>query len=504
MIAGLAARARSLWRGLTRRSDVEAEMHEEFRFHVDARVEDLVRAGFSRPEATRRASIEFGNFERYKDEARASRGLRPFDELAFSWLDVRLAFRMLRRYPGLTVVGGLAMAFGIAAGVVGFEVLTQLASPRLTLDEGDRIVGLQHWVVEDSRVEPPLLSDFAAWRDELESVENVAAFRSVGRNLIVDGRAESIDVAEISASAFSVARVPPLLGRWLDAADEAPGATPVIAIGHDAWQSRFGGDPNVVGRLVRLGRVQATIVGVMPAGFAFPVAHDFWVPLQTSDGRSPARRGARPRRVRSARGRRQHRAGAGRACDDRRTRRRACGRSHARSTNSSLYARDLRAGRRFLDRGRVRQRFHADADGPRLLERCAPAVRTCGDARGGARAQERPRCRPRSARDAVSCRVARARRARDGHRPWRCAIRAPIVRGAHGGGQSLPAGSRSGSKTRCHRRRSLTAARLLCSPRSSRVRCLRSWSPAATTAHVSANSRQAAQQRRGSAACGRR
>jgi hypothetical protein len=231
MIAGCVARMRSLCRGLVRRADVETEMHEEFRFHVDARVEDLVRAGLSRSEALRRANIEFGSFERYKHEARASRGLRLFDELSFSWLDVRLAVRMLRRYPGLTVVGGLAMAFGIAAGVVGFEVITQLANPRLPFDEGERIVGLQRWVVEESRVEPPLVADFVAWRDGLESIEGVAAFRSAGRNLVVGERAESIEVAEISASAFGVARVPPLLGRWLAASDEAAGAPAVIVIG---------------------------------------------------------------------------------------------------------------------------------------------------------------------------------------------------------------------------------------------------------------------------------
>ena len=93
MIDGIMARLRSLWRGVRYRADVEAEMHVEVRFHVDARVEDLVRAGLSRREATRRARIEFGSFERHKDEARASRGLRPFDELAFSWLDVSLPRR---------------------------------------------------------------------------------------------------------------------------------------------------------------------------------------------------------------------------------------------------------------------------------------------------------------------------------------------------------------------------------------------------------------------------
>jgi putative ABC transport system permease protein len=280
MIEGLLARARSLWRGLLHRSSVEAEMHDEFRFHIEARTEDMVRVGLSRAEAARRASIEFGSFERFKDEARASRGLKLFDELAFSWLDVRLALRMLKRYPGLTVVGGLAMAFGIAAGVVGFEVMTQLASPRLPLSEGDRIVALQNWLADGARVpESPRLDDFDYWRDELESVTDLAAFRTVRRNLIDDERAESIELAEITATAIGVTRVPPLLGRWLQASDEAAGASAVMVIGFDAWQARFGGEPGVVGRLVRLGNVPTTIVGVMPAGFAFPVAHDFWVPL---------------------------------------------------------------------------------------------------------------------------------------------------------------------------------------------------------------------------------
>jgi hypothetical protein len=73
MIDGIVARARLLWRGLTRRSNLEAEMHEEFRFHLDARVDDLVRAGLSRADAARRAGIEFGSFGRFKGEARASR-----------------------------------------------------------------------------------------------------------------------------------------------------------------------------------------------------------------------------------------------------------------------------------------------------------------------------------------------------------------------------------------------------------------------------------------------
>ena len=87
-------------------------------------------------------------------------------------------------------------------------------------------------------------------------------------------------IAEITASAFQLTLVPPLLGRSLVDADERAGAQPVAVIGYDVWQSRFAGDPRVVGRTVRLGPQPTIVVGVMPEGFAFPVAHSLWVPLR--------------------------------------------------------------------------------------------------------------------------------------------------------------------------------------------------------------------------------
>jgi hypothetical protein len=89
-------------------------------------------------------------------------------------------------------------------------------------------------------------------------------------------------VAEITASAFRVAQVAPLLGRALVADDERAGAPPVVVLGYDVWQTRFAGDPGVVGRSVQLGDAYATVVGVMPEGFAFPVAHELWTPLQSA------------------------------------------------------------------------------------------------------------------------------------------------------------------------------------------------------------------------------
>src|SRR5687767_13358613 len=239
MLSRLTAALRSLYRSIRGYSALDAEMRDEFRHHVELRARDLIAAGVPSAEANRRARIEFGSVERYKDEARQSRGLSRIDALRVSWLDFKLGFRMLVKYPGLTVVGGLAMAFAIWAGALGFEVMTQLVRPTLPLPDGERIVGIRTWDAENSSAEERVLHDFAAWRSEVKTIADIGAFRAVERNLIIGGGVgEPLKVIEMSPSAFRVTRVPPLLGRTLVDADAMPGAPPVAVIGHALWQQR--------------------------------------------------------------------------------------------------------------------------------------------------------------------------------------------------------------------------------------------------------------------------
>ena len=279
--AALLARGRSLWRGLRRRADVEAEMAEEFRHHLALRAEDLERAGLSPDEARRRARLEFGHPELHKADARASRGLHVLDQLRFSWLDVKLGLRMLVRYPGLTLVGGLAMAFAIAVGAGTFHFVNQFLDPSLPLPAGERIVGLRYWDRAEGEPAFPLPFDLFTWRSELRTVEHLGAYVTDERNLAVGDEAGTpVTVARMSPVGFRVAGVAPALGRALVEADAEAAAPPVVVLGHRVWQSRFAGDPAVVGRTVRLGEAQATVVGVMPEGYAFPERHELWVPLR--------------------------------------------------------------------------------------------------------------------------------------------------------------------------------------------------------------------------------
>ena len=249
------------------------------RFHVDMEAARLVRErSLDRDEASRRAAVAFGGIEQYKEVARDVRGLRW--ARSFS-LDFKLGFRMLVKYPGLTVVGGLAMAFGVAAGAGVFEFITQYLRPTLPFRDAERIVGISIWDQASAGPRSPSLDDFVAWRDGLTSLVDLGAARKVDRNLIrEDGAATPVEVAEISASAFRVTGVSAFLGRTLLPADEDAAAPSVIVLGHDLWQARFSGDRRVIGQSVRLGDGSATVVGVMPAGFAFPVAHSVWAPLR--------------------------------------------------------------------------------------------------------------------------------------------------------------------------------------------------------------------------------
>jgi predicted permease len=292
MLAELLARVRSLWRGVVHTRQVDADLKEEFRLHLELRAADLVRAGMSPTNAARKARAEFGSTDRHLEKARTARGLRWFDDVRFSWLDVKLGSRMLLKYPVLTIVGGLSMAFAIWVGAGTFEAIRQLVFPVIPLPESDRIVVLQNWDAAANAPELRATHDFVVWRDALSTVEDLSAYRTLSRNLeVTKGLAEPVATAEVTGSAFRALRVPALLGRTLTEADERAGAPPAAVIGYDLWQTRFQGDVGVIGREVRITGLPATIVGVMPKRFAFPSTQQLWVPLTISGAGSEPREG---------------------------------------------------------------------------------------------------------------------------------------------------------------------------------------------------------------------
>jgi predicted permease len=194
--------------------------------------------------------------------------------------DYKLGLRMLLKYPGLTLAGGLALAVAIGVGAGWYDLSGKILSPVVPLPEGDRVVVVETQNTLTNQGEGRVARDFLEWRRTLRTIDGLGAFRSETRNLTAgDSVPEPVRTVALTATAFATARVTPLLGRPVLATDEAPGAPGVIAIGYDLWQRLFAGRLDVVGSVVRLGDTRATVIGVMPEGFAYPVNYDAWTPL---------------------------------------------------------------------------------------------------------------------------------------------------------------------------------------------------------------------------------
>ena len=201
---------------------------------------------------------------------------------------------MLAKYPGITLVGGIAMAFAIWFGTVTFEMLGLVVNPKLPLPGGDRIVQVFNWDADKSVTEKRSVHDFLTWRNELRTVADLGAWRDVSRNFTAPGgEIREVQLAEMTASGFTVSSAKPMIGRILEPGDEQGSAPPVVVLGYKVWKDRFGGDPGILGQSVRIGDAFASVVGVMGEGYAFPVSHEAWMPLKVAQlDRTP--RGGEP------------------------------------------------------------------------------------------------------------------------------------------------------------------------------------------------------------------
>lgn len=259
----------------------EQDFADELQSHIDLHTDDNIRAGMPPDEARRQALLRVGSVSATLDAHRDRRGLPGLAAFLF---DLKVGGRMLVKYPGLTVVGGVAMAFAICLGLVVFQVVSLFTHPTLPLSEGARLVEVRVLDVSANDQERRILHDFLGWRQSLRSLTAIGAWRDSSRNLIVnDGEIlPPVAVAEMSVEGFRVADGEPLMGRVLVEADERPAAPAVAVVGHEVWRTRFGSDPEVLGRTVQLGNDHVTVVGVMRESFEFPVSHDVWVPFKAS------------------------------------------------------------------------------------------------------------------------------------------------------------------------------------------------------------------------------
>ena len=274
LLSVIAARVR----GFLRPGSLDTEFDEEMAAHLAAAEEDGVRRGLTPQEARRLARVQLGGLAQLREASRAAQGL-PW--LGACWLDLKLGARLLVKYPGLTLVSTVALAIGIAI-VAGFHAGTEfMVRPELPDAHGEEIVAIWNHDVARSDRGDQTVGDMLAWREALSAVEHVGAFARQERVVAAeDGQTRLVRAAQISASAFALLPVAPVLGRPLVESDERPDGADVALLGFELWQAVAGGDTAIVGKTIRIGGVEHTVVGVMPQGFAFPLGEQLWTPLR--------------------------------------------------------------------------------------------------------------------------------------------------------------------------------------------------------------------------------
>ena len=242
--------------------NLRAEMEEELRSHIAHRADDLERTGLKRSEAERRARIEFGGREKYKEEIHQAAGSHFFEVVL---QDMRYSVRVLRKSPGFTIAAVLTLALAIGANAVVFSVMNAFVIRPLDVPHADSLYALQHGN-EASGYES--YADYVDLRDRNHTFESLLAYNATQLGLD-DGRdPSSVWVLEASGNYFDTMQLKPYLGRFFHAADEhGPNSAPYIVLTYDYWHTHFQDDRGVVGRVVRLNKHPFTILGVGPKGY---------------------------------------------------------------------------------------------------------------------------------------------------------------------------------------------------------------------------------------------
>ena len=270
-------------RMLLHRRRETGRLDEELRFHIDEQVEENRARGMNADEARKAAMRLFGNTLLTREQARAN--------WSWDWLDRllrngRQGARRLRRSPGFAVTAVLVMALGIGATTSLFTIVRSVLLRPLPFRDPGRLVMLyehfrQSAVPGDDGFNVVAPADFTDWRQKTHSFADMAAWRWYGAGLTGEhgDLPESVQAIGASWNLLSLLGIEPALGRSFTAAEDRPGAPPVVMLSWDLYERRFGANPEILGRQIRLDAVPHTVVGVLPRQLSYPNAEiQLWVP----------------------------------------------------------------------------------------------------------------------------------------------------------------------------------------------------------------------------------
>jgi predicted permease len=270
----LIARCRSLIAALLRRKSMESSMADEMSFHIEAYTRDLIRSGVPPAEAERRARVEFGGVEVYKERCREARGLRLLDDLR---ADLRYAGRTLAKSPSFSITAILTLALGIGANTGLFTMMDILVLRPVPVQDP--------WSLYQVFGHNANRTKFGSF--SIREYDSVIAANQVFSQVIADLQVRaryqnrSMGGYAVSGNYFQTLGGSISLGRPILPEDESPSAPPVVVLSHAVWQGTFNGDLGILGKTIELSGSRFAVVGVASAAFTGldPLVPDLWAPL---------------------------------------------------------------------------------------------------------------------------------------------------------------------------------------------------------------------------------
>jgi putative ABC transport system permease protein len=255
-------------RSLFRRREADHELDEELRYHVECKTEENIAKGMTPQEARRAVLLEMGGVERRKEECRDTRRVNWIQDLL---QDVRYGLRMLRKSPGFTAVAVVTLALGIGATSAVFSAVDRILFRSLPYPQDDRLVsfGLK---VPITANEFMLAMDYIEWRSAPSPFAQMASMVPGERNFdLTERNPIRVTFAEVDSHFLPTFGIQPILGRNFTPEEDRPHVPRVALLSYGLWRSRYGGDPNIVGRSVSLDGQSTRIIGVLPVDFEMPL-----------------------------------------------------------------------------------------------------------------------------------------------------------------------------------------------------------------------------------------
>lgn len=260
-------RWRSLFRVLSRRRDFEEGISEELRFHMEQYTDDLVRSGMSREKAARLARAELGSSINIKADCREAFGVRFFDEFR---RQLSYAARLLRKTPAFTATALLTLAVCFGANLTIFAVIDSVLLRPLPFPQPDRLMTIFNTYPKAGvERDGSSITNYYERRDRIPALASLSIY-NYGTEIVGEpGSTERLETMRVSPDFFSTLALGPAIGRTFTDEETTSDTDHVAILSDTFWRQRYGADPNVIGKQIRVNSVPRTVVGVLPPSFRF-------------------------------------------------------------------------------------------------------------------------------------------------------------------------------------------------------------------------------------------